>query len=134
MNVIKLFLLAAILVPVISCSAQPGKKNEKSNSPDKVEAYYFHFTNRCVTCKAVEAETKADLQSLYGEQVKFQAVNLDEESSKILAEQFQVSGQSLLLVRGKTIINITNEGFMYARTNPEKLKSMIKEKVDGLLK
>ncbi len=134
MKTIKLILLTALIVPFISCSAQTEKKSQTTASSDKVEAYYFHFTSRCVTCKTVEAETKADLQSLYGDKVKFQAVNLDDASSKALANRLQVSGQTLLLVKGNTKVNITNEGFMYARTNPEKFKSVIKEKVDGLLK
>jgi hypothetical protein len=134
MSEIKLFLIMVLIIPFVACGAQTDKKNQTTASSDKVEAYYFHFTNRCVTCKTVEAETKADLQSLYGDKVKFQAINLDDESSKALANRLQVSGQTLILVKGNTKINITNEGFMYARTNPEKLKSVIKEKVDGLLK
>lgn len=134
MKALKLFLLTVLIIPFASCSGQTEKKNTSTVSPDKVEAYYFHFTSRCVTCKTVEAETKADLQSLYGDKVKFHAINLDEESGKALANRLQVSGQTLLLVKGNAKINITNEGFMYARTNPEKFKTVIKEKVDGLLK
>ena len=44
-----------------------------------------------------------------------------------------VSGQTLLIVSGDTKINITNEGFMNAHSNPEKLKQIIKEKIDLLL-
>jgi hypothetical protein len=117
----------------VSCSAQTDKKETASQTLGNVEAYYFHFSSRCVTCKTVEAEAQADLEMLYKGEVTFQAVNLDDESSKALAEKLQVSGQTLLLVKGDTKINITNEGFMYARSNPEKFKTIIKEKVDGLL-
>jgi len=82
----------------------------------------------------VEAETKTDLEILYGGKVSFKAINLDDASSKEIAERLQVSGQTLLLVKGNQKINITNEGFMYARTDPAKFKSVIKEKVDALLK
>jgi len=116
-----------------SCNAQTDKKVSTTNASTKVEAYYFHFSSRCVTCKTVEAETMADIKSLYGDKVSFQAINLDDESSKALAKKLQVAGQSLLIVKGDEIINITNEGFMYARSNPEKFKSIIKEKVDPLL-
>jgi hypothetical protein len=116
-----------------SCHAQTDKKGAKSNASSKVEAYYFHFSARCVTCKAVESEAKTDIESLYGGKVTFQSVNLDEDSSKALAEKLKVDGQSLLIVKGETKINLTNEGFLYARNNPEKLKSIIKEKIDPLL-
>lgn len=116
-----------------SCNAQSNEKVDKTNTSGKVEAYYFHFTARCVTCKAVESEAKADIESLYGGKVTFQSINLDDESSKTIAEKLQIAGQTLLIVKGDTKINITNEGFMYARSNPEKFKTIIKEKVDPLV-
>jgi len=103
-----------------------------------VKAYYFHFNARCTTCKTVEAQTKSDIEQLYPELVKsgkvsFAAVNLDEPEGKKIGKDVGVSGQTLLLVKGDKKINITNEGFMYAVRQPEKFKSIIKEKVDGLL-
>jgi hypothetical protein len=123
-----------IILGNFSCNAQTPKKEAKTTSTANVEAYYFHFSARCVTCKTVEAEAKKDIESLYNGKVTFKSVNLDEASSKALADKMQISGQTLLLVKGDTKINITNEGFMYARSNPEKFKTVIKEKVDGLLK
>lgn len=129
------FLSFALLMVLgsVSCNAQSENKAKTENTSEKVEAYYFHFSSRCVTCKTVEAEAKADLESLYKGEVTFEAVNLDDASSKALSEKLQISGQTLLIVKGDTKINITNEGFMYARSNPEKFKVIIKEKVDGLL-
>jgi hypothetical protein len=132
MKTIRLLIIAVLFFPTLSCSSQSVKKENKAVASDKVEAYYFHFSSRCVTCKTVEAEAKADIESLYGGKVSFKAVNLDDEASKALAEKLQVSGQTLLLVKGNIKINITNEGFMYARSNPEKFKAVIKEKIDGL--
>ena len=139
MKAFKILLTLALIVPVLSCSAQGKKVTEKVAASDKIEAYYFHFTSRCVTCKAVEAQAKEDLEKLYPEQVKkgtitFQAINLDDASSTAIAEKLKVSGQSLLLVKGSKQINITNEGFMYARNNPDKFKAVIKAKVDELIK
>ena len=115
------------------CNAQTAKKAIAVTTANKVEAYYFHNTARCVTCKTVEAEAKADLENLYGSQVTFKALNLEDDSNKAIAKKLEVSGQTLLLVKGDQKINLTNEGFLYAVTNPTKLKSIIKEKVDGLL-
>lgn len=123
-----------MLLGSFSCQSQQPKKEARTIDSGNVEAYYFHFSSRCVTCKTVEAETKSDIESLYNGKVSFKAVNLDDESNKALAEKLKVSGQTLLLVKGNIKIDITREGFMYARTSPEKFKSIIKEKVDGLLK
>jgi len=139
MRTIRFMLAWVIILPAIACNAQSARETTAAGKSGKVEAYYFHFNARCVTCKTVEAEAKADLEVLYPEMVKsgkvsFRAVNLDEPSSKTLAEKLGVNGQTLLLVNGTKKINITNEGFMYARNDPEKFKAVIKEKVDGLLK
>lgn len=130
----QIVLLAFILMSVFSCDAKETAKTPVTVKTDKVSAYYFHFSARCITCKTVEAEAVADLKALYGNKVKLQSINLDDKSGQDLAEKIGVSGQTLLIVKGNTKINITNEGFMYARTNPEKFKSIIKEKVDPLVK
>lgn len=132
MKNLRYFIALMVFIPFVSCNAQQKKEIKASNS-DKIEAYYFHFTARCITCKTVEAEAQKDIESLYGSKVPFVAINLDDESGKDLAEKLQVSGQTLLIRKGDTKINITNEGFMYARSNPEKFKSIIKEKIDGLM-
>jgi hypothetical protein len=126
-----LSILVVLLMSSFLCGAQTQKKEVKA--ADQVEAYYFHNTARCVTCRTVESEAKADLESLYGTQVTFKALNLEDDATKEIAKKLKVSGQTLLLVKGKKQINITNEGFLYARTNPVKFKSIIKEKVDSLL-
>lgn len=134
MNQILIFGLALVMtLGSWSCNAQTNSKDTKTGASTKVEAYYFHFSSRCVTCKTVEAEAKANIESLYGGKVTFQSINLDEESSKAIAKKLQIAGQTLLIVKGDTKIILTNEGFMYARNNPEKFKSIIKEKVDPLL-
>jgi len=140
MKTIRLFLGIALFIPFLSCNAQSPKKEVKAsdNNSDKIEAYYFHFTARCVTCRTIEAKARENLETLYPNQFKqglitFQSVNLEEASSKPLAEKLGVSGQTLLLVKGDQKINLTNEGFMYAMVKPEKFKEIINEKVDGLL-
>jgi hypothetical protein len=105
-----------------------------SQTNTKIEAYYFHNKTRCTTCKTVEAEAKADLKELYGDKVTFKALNLEEKSTDAIATKLKVSGQTLLVVKGDKQVNLTNEGFLYAVTDPDKFKAKIKEKVDPLVK
>lgn len=108
--------------------------NAQTGNQAKVQAYYFHNATRCVTCKTVEAEAKTDLKELYGDKVSFQALNLEDKATQEIAKKLKVSGQTLLVVKNDKQVNLTNEGFLYAVTNPEKFKTIIKEKVDPLLK
>jgi hypothetical protein len=136
MKIIAYIFIAAMTLGVnISCSAQNDNINDNSAISDagKVEVFYFHFTRRCITCQAVEDVSKKSVAELYGGRVAFSEFNLEEEKGKQKGEQLGISGQTLLIVSGDTKINITNEGFMNARSNPNNLKQIIKEKIDPLL-
>ncbi len=136
MKTLQVFLFAIMALSMnTSCSAQADKKDEttKISDADKVDVYYFHYTRRCMTCNAVESVSKDAIAELYGDNVTFADYNLDEESGKAKGNELDVSGQSLLIVAGDTKINITNEAFMNARSNPDKLTQIIKEKIDPLL-
>ena len=107
--------------------------NTKAQNDAKVQAYYFHGQFRCETCRTVESEAKQNLKELYGDKVSFQALNLEEKANQEIAKKLKVYGQTLLVVNAEKQINLTNEGFLYAVNNPNKFKSIIKEKVDPLV-
>jgi hypothetical protein len=103
-----------------------------------LQVYYFHFTKRCATCNAVENETRMALETFYSDQVKkgqisFTSLNLEEEDGKAMAQELNVSGQTLLLVKGNEMVNLTNDGFMNARTKPDKFHEILKSNIDKLL-
>ena len=135
MKTIKVILFAVLAIGMnISCSAQTKEdKSTAVSKTNKAEVYYFHYTRRCATCNAVESVSKEAVAELYGDKVTFADYNLDEEAGKTKGKELEVSGQTLLIVAGDTKINITNEGFMNARSNPDNLKAIIKEKIDPLL-
>ena len=138
----KNLILAGFMMLVFSgasCKAQTEKKQTVSaNSGNDVEVYYFHRTVRCVTCKTVEAEARKNIEMLYADQVKtgkisFTSLNLEEATGKAMGDKLGVNSQTLLIVKGDQKINITNEGFLYAVSKPDKFKEVIKEKVDPLI-
>ena len=132
-----LFLLVVSFFTVSSVAADKKTQTAVSKSA-KVEVYYFHFTRRCVTCQAVEAESQKAIVALYPVQAKkglitFKSVNLDEKSSEILAKKCNVSGQTLLVISGGKRVDLTEQGFMYAKSSPDKLKAELKRTIDPLL-
>jgi hypothetical protein len=140
MKTYRLIISILLFAPLIACTSQTSTKQAKAtdNNSDKIEAYYFHFTARCTTCKTIEASAKENLEALYPNQFKqglltFKSVNLEESVNKPLADRLGISGQTLIIVKGDNKINLTNEGFMYAVVKPDKFKEIINEKVDGLL-
>jgi hypothetical protein len=94
--------------------------------------YYFHATNRCVTCEAVEAVTREALKQYYGNQISLKSINRDQEKDNPLIKKHQIAGQALLILKGDKAVDLTNFAFMNARTNPEKLKGKIKETIEKM--
>jgi predicted membrane-bound dolichyl-phosphate-mannose-protein mannosyltransferase len=133
-----LLLLAVVSVTAQCCNSSAQKsdnnqdKTEEVAEASNVEVYYFHATRRCATCQAVEEVTKEALTEKYGEDVSFKSINREEEKNHPMIAKHNVSGQTLLIIKGDKVENITNYAFMNARTNPEKLKSKIIEMVESL--
>ena len=126
------------------CNAPTTDKQTSDNQTDQIvqsddiQVYYFHNTKRCATCNAVEDETLMALELFYKENIEagtieFTSLNLEEEDGESMAESLKVSGQTLLLVKGETRVNLTNEGFMNARTNPTNFHEILKTELDKLL-
>lgn len=126
------FVLAAGIV--FSCNAQSNKEDNQTQvkQADQVQVYYFHMSRRCATCKAVEDVSKQAVQEMNSNKVSFEAYNLEKTKGKDKAKELNVSGQTLLVAGGDKNINLTREGFMNARTKPEKLKEIVQEKVKSL--
>lgn len=138
----KLIVLSFALIMMlsgISCNAQTAKKQTaKVVSTGKVEVVYFHFTRRCMTCNAVETESKKALEAMYPQLIKsgkitFKSINLDDASSKTAAEKCGAEGQSLLVMSAGKRIDLTSQGFLYAVSNPAKLKAELRKTIDPLL-
>jgi hypothetical protein len=136
----KFLLINFVLFTLVgmSCNAQTNQKPAVAKNGD-VEVYYFHMTLRCTTCKTVEAEARKNVEMLYADQVKsgkisFTALNLEEATGKAMGEKLGVNSQTLLIVKGDQKINITNEGFLYASSKPQKFTEVMKSKIDPLIK
>jgi hypothetical protein len=139
MKTINLIFQLIVTFSVFACNA-PGSQDQISSvsDTDELQVYYFHFTKRCATCNAVENEAKLAIEMFYADQLKegniaFISLNLEEDDGKKMADQLKVSGQTLLLVKGDQMVNLTNEGFMNARTKPDKYHEILKSNIDKLL-
>src|SRR5690554_1784596 len=98
----------------------------------KVKAYYFHATRRCATCQAVEAVSKEAIKEYYGDKVTFESINRDEEKENPLMTKYKVNGQTLLIINGEKKVDLTNDAFLNARTNPDKFKRKLKSTIDSM--
>jgi hypothetical protein len=139
MKKVNLFITVLIVIlGSVSCNGQvKNQKNTQTVGSSEVSVYYFHFTRRCATCMAVEENARKAVEALYPNEVKtgeytFSSLNLDETSTKEIADKLGVGGQSLLVVRGDKKIDITSAAWMAAH-DPDKMKTEIKSGIDKVL-
>ncbi len=127
---------------LFSCSGKAQNEAvENQVKKNTIEVFDFHTTNRCVTCKAIEANTKFTLETYFAKELKsgkitFKVVNIDLKENEKLAEKFQIYGTSLFLnVIGKKKekhIDLTNFAFTYGKKKEDfskKLKVTIEKEL-----
>lgn len=138
-------LIAAILL--ISCGNSTEKKTETASTDvkqaDRIEVLYFHGAQRCVTCKAIESNTKALLDSLYSNEIAsgkivYKIIDISQKENEEVADKYEVTWSSLFVNRWKNgteeVNNMTEFGFANAKNDPDSFKNGIKIKIDELLK
>jgi len=135
MKITNLLALIVLLGIGLSCSANANKEKNESEEiqqAETVEVYYFHNTRRCATCKAVESVAKEAVEELDNENVTFTALNVEKSEGEEKAKELGISGQTLLIVGAGEKFNVTQKGFLHARSNPDKLKEIIQGKIESL--
>ena len=143
MKTLKFITVLAIGLILTACNGQNKSKDQiLDQSVSKIEVLDFHSTHRCMTCNAIEANTKYTLNTYFAKELKedkitFQVINVDEKKNEKIAEKFEASGTSLILnviKNGKeTQINLTDFAFMNGN-DQETFSKELKAKIDTELK
>lgn len=127
------FFIFLMLLGSLNLKAQNTATDEEQKFEEaKVVVYYFHNTRRCATCQSVESVTKETLEDTYPEEMKkgeiiFQSLNIEDGENEALIKELEISGQTLLFIKNSEKKDMTNDAFMYARSNPDKLKKKIQQ-------
>ena len=139
----KFFTVLAFSLMLTSCNSQDKKQTTSvDESISKIEVFDFHSTHRCMTCNAIEANTKYTLDTYFANELKsdkitFQVINVDEKENEKIAEKFEASGTALILnviKNGKeTKIDLTDFAFMNGN-DQDTFSKELKSKIDTELK
>lgn len=129
------YLSVFILLTFLFCNRNPALQ-QHDDSEVVLRIYFFHLTERCTACTAVETETQTVLNKHFKTQVdsgiiKFMSFNIDRKENRSVAEKYQISYTSLLLIRTDgTIIDFTNNSLNYASMNPTRFEELLKAEID----
>jgi len=143
MKTIKFLAIVTLVLTLMACNGQTKSKAQPiDQSVSKIEVFDFHSTHRCMTCNAIEANTKYTLDNYFPEELKsdkitFQVINVDEKENEKIAEKFEASGTALILnvIKNGTEnkIDLTEFAFMNGNDQAEFSKAL-KAKLDTALK
>lgn len=128
-----------ILIFMMSCRTG-SDGNEGTFDPDAeyIQIVLFHLAQRCESCMAVENETIRLLEEEYREAfasgvVRFVSLNYQSENGKQASELLKASGQTLFVIKGDSISNLTSPAFMYASTHPEYYREALRAALNQYL-
>lgn len=139
--------LSLIFVLLLSSCKERSVENAVSTtdlSTNKVQLIDFYGTHRCVTCEAIEANSKFTVDTYFKDEMKqgmleFKTVDVDAKENYKIAEQFEASGTALFINVIKDgqekHIDLTEFAFMKGREKEEfsqELKGRIIEQLAQL--
>ena len=119
-----------------------GKSIENSVNKSTIEVFDFHTTNRCVTCKSIESNTKYTLDTYFSKELKtnkitFQVIDVDKKENEQVAEKFEAADTALILNVIKngieTKMDLTDFAFMNGN-DQDAFSKALKTKIDTALK
>ena len=137
-------MLVSILL--MACGQTSNAETTKESSKqvkNPVEVIYFHGKQRCATCRAIEQCTKDVLDEQFAKQVKadkvvLRVIDISQKENKAIAEKYEVTWSSLFVVTNKdgkeNAENLTEFAFGNARSNPDKFKTGLQERITKALK
>lgn len=132
----KIIVLLGIALAVCACAKSQKEMAQNAVSPDKViKVLYFHGTQRCATCRAVESLTREVVLQSFASQVKqgkivFQVVDFSTKEGEKIADKYEISWSSLLIVQNGKVEDLTDMAFENAKSNPDVFKTKLKQAIN----
>lgn len=93
--------------PAPATPAETAEAVVDTTGPHRVLAYYFHTTQRCATCRKIEAYTAEAVTAGFPEELKdgrlvFQALNVDEKGNEHFVKEYKLFTKSVVIVDERT--------------------------------
>lgn len=147
----KLIWILAVFFGLTACGGDEAEMSDTTKkeqtwpqvAKERVEILYFHGTQRCATCLAIERNAKEAIESQFADalrtgKVVFRTIDISEAENKAIAEKYKVTWSSLFISRWKdgkeTYENLTEYAFANARMAPDTFKKGLTIKIHELQK
>jgi len=98
-----LFVAASVVAVVVKQTRQKPVPAQPVAGEAAVTAYYFHGNVRCVTCRKLEAWSRAAIETGFAAQdVQWVAVNVDETGNGHFVKDYSLTTRAVVLVEAGT--------------------------------
>ena len=137
--ILVIFALTALILPVVKDGGVSRRADEATPVKDgnTLIVYYFHGTQRCRTCNAIEkmarnvVETRF-VKALSEKRIVFKSVNVDDQANEHFVSTYSLSMRTVVLARGKAFKRL-DKVWQLVRDEKkfsEYLESEIKDMID----
>ena len=131
--------LFAMSLSLATCGQRQTRTEQNAADKGVVQVLYFHGSQRCATCRALEAKTIELLETEYAQaqnegKIVFKSIDFSEPEGEAVADRYEVAWSSLILDKEGTTADLTDMGFRYDRTEPETFKANLKQELDKMLR
>lgn len=143
-KMLKILIFVAAMMSVVACGARSESKQISTDAKEhRVEVIYFHGKQRCLTCMAIEKLAREVVETQFASalangELVFKVVDISTKEGERIADKYEVTWSSIFInkVDGKRekVNNLTDFAFSNARSNPDKFKQGVAEKINELIK
>ncbi len=106
--ILVIFALTALILPVVKDGGVSRRADEATPVKDgnTLIVYYFHGTQRCRTCNAIEKMARNVVETRFGKalsekRIVFKSVNVDDQANEHFVSTYSLSMRTVVLARGK---------------------------------
>ncbi len=141
-KILTVLLLALVVFSIVAMIVRElNSRNEDATAvsvpADAVVVYYFHGTQRCMTCNRIEELTKQAVQENFADQlasgrIVFRSVNVDEQANEHYIQDFQLSARTVVMQKGDSYEKLDQVWNLVRE--PEKFVQYIGNGLERLLK
>ena len=142
----KVILLLTMCLGLFACgnkNTKGSKAQEQQPQKDRVEVLYFHGKQRCITCAAIEKNTKETMETLFANELKdgslvFKSIDISQTENEEITNKYEITWSSLFITKWKngkdSTENLTKYAFAKALSAPDTFKANVTQKIRQLLK
>jgi hypothetical protein len=140
-NILFLLMLSAASVFMFGCGQSSGVKSLDSDQAQlgelaRVNIYYFHGRQRCVTCLGVQELVEKMYTGNFSDNVNvgYREIDFTDRANLELADKYEIAFSSLIIASENDYTDMTEYAFVNIFRDPAGVEAMMASEINKYLK